>query len=930
MPTASSTISSYGIALLVIAAAVLIRAALTPWMGGAFPLATMFSAVAFVVWYGGWGPALFTAVAGWFAAGYFFRGGQGFAGPTFGFNEAVSLAVYLISNISVIVLGEAMRAAQRRLEHQQQQLSTANLALENKVEAQSLLAAIVASSDDAIVSKTLEGRITSWNKGAERLFGYPAHEAIGQSIHLIVPPEGREQVAEILDRIRHGERVEHLDVVRVRKDGTRINVSLTVSPVHDRHGHVIGASKTARDITTRKAWEDQLVRSEEAQRLLIGIHDATRGLQDPVVVMREIANQVGVHFNVIRCAYGEVSPEQDQITITRGYTKDVPTVAGRYPLEAFGTLMAGELKAGHTVSINDVRTDPLTDTQLAHETYARMQIVSLVCVPLTRGGKLAAVLVMCDDRPREWTRDEAQLLEQVAERTLFVVETARAAVILRESRDVLAFAMRAGRMGAWSRDVTMDTVWWSPEFASLFGFSPDDQDFSRERLLERIAPEDRERLPKALEQALTTRQDYALEFRFQHAKTGEWRWMEARGRAQYDANGKPTMLHGLGIDITDRVRAVAALQEADRRKDEFLATLAHELRNPLAPISSGLHILRTAGDNQQVAETARQIMERQVAQMVRLVDDLLDVARITTGKVELRRETFDLVAAVNDAVETSRPLLDAAGQSITMTLPATPIYVHADRTRLAQVFGNLLNNSSKFSDRGHPIAIAIAHEDGQAVVRIRDTGVGIPRDALSKIFDMFGQADLHGARSRGGLGIGLSLVKRIVEMHGGSVTAHSEGAGRGSEFVVRVPAIATERTAAAPPPAEPASPPPRRRVLVVDDNTDAAESLAALLSIGGHETRLAHDGLQAVEEAKTFHPDVVFLDIGMPEIDGHETARRIREQPWGKNMVLVALTGWGQVEDRRRSKEAGFNHHLVKPADPAVVAKLISSLPSHG
>ncbi len=927
MPT-TSTIAKYGIALIAIAAAILIRAALTPWMGQAFPLATMFSAVAFVVWYGGWGPALLTAIGGWFAAGYVFRGGQGFVGPTFGFNEAVSLAVYLFSNISVIVLGEAMRAAQRRLEDQQERLSSTNLALESKVEAQSLLAAIVASSDDAIVSKTLEGRITSWNKGAERLFGYTAQEAIGKSIHLIVPPEGRAQVAEILDRIRHGDRVDHLDVIRIRKDGTRVSVSLTVSPVHDRHGHVIGASKTARDITTRKAWEDHLVRSEEAQRLLIGIHDGTRGLQDPAMVMREIVNRVGLHFNVIRCAYGEVSPEQDQITITRGYTRDVPTVAGRYPIEVFGPLMAGELKAGRTVAINDVRTDPLTDTKVAHETYARMQIASLVCVPLVRGSKLAAVLVMCDDRPREWTRDEAQLLEQVAERTLFAVENARAAEVLRESRDVLAFAMQAGRMGAWSRDVTMDTVWWSPEFASLFGFSPEDKDFNRERLLARIVPEDRERLPKAIEQALATRQDYALEFRFQHAQTGEWRWMEARGRAQYDANGKPTMLYGLGIDITDRVRAVEALQEADRRKDEFLATLAHELRNPLAPISSGLHILRTAGDNQQVAATARQIMERQVVQMVRLVDDLLDVARITTGKVELRRETFDLAAAVHDAVETSRPLLDAAGQSITMTLPETPIYVHADRTRLAQVFGNLLNNSSKFSDRGQPIAIAITHDGGQAVVSIRDTGVGIPREALKKIFDMFGQADLHGARSRGGLGIGLSLVKRIAEMHGGTVEARSEGAGRGSEFVVRIPMIAVERVAPAQPTGETALPPSRRRVLVVDDNTDAAESLAALLAIGGHETRLAHDGLQAVEEAKIFQPDVVFLDIGMPELDGHETARRIREQPWGKNMVLVALTGWGQVEDRRRSKEAGFNHHLVKPADPAVVAKLISSLPN--
>ena len=924
--TTSSTLSKYGIALLAIAGAILIRAALTPWMGGTFPLATMFSAVAFVVWYGGWAPALVTAVGGWFAAGFFFRGGQGFVGPSFGFNEAVALVVYLFSNLSVIVLGEAMRAAQRRLEEQQQRLSITNLALENKVEAQSLLAAIVASSDDAIISKTLDGKITSWNKGAERLFGYTAHEAIGQSIHLIVPPEGREQVAQILDRIRHGERADHLEVVRVRKDGVRVNVSLTVSPVHDRHGLIIGASKTARDITTRKAWQDNLVRSEEAQRLLVGIHDATRGLQDPALVMREIVTRVGIHFDVTRCAYGEVSLEQDQITITRGYTKDLPTVAGRYPLEVFGPLMAGELKDGRTVVIDDVRTDPLTETQLALETYARMQIVSLVCVPLLRGNKLAAILVMCDSQPRRWTKDEAQLLEQVAERTLYAVESARAAAALRENRDVLAFALQAGRMGVWSRDITMNTVWWSPELAVLFGFSPDDQDYNRGRLLERLTAEDRERLPKAIEQALATGEDYSLEFKFQHARTGEWRWMEVRGRAQYDASGKPAMLHGLGIDITDRVRAVEALQEADRRKDEFLATLAHELRNPLAPISSGLHILRTAGADQPVADTARQIMERQVAQMVRLVDDLLDVARITTGKVELRSEVFDLAGAVSDAVETSRPLLELAGQPIAVTLPETAIYVNADRTRLGQVFGNLLNNSSKFSDRGQPISIALTHEDGQAVVRVRDAGVGIPRESLKKIFEMFGQADRDAARSRGGLGIGLSLVKRIVEMHGGTVDAHSEGAGRGSEFVVRIPAIEARRAAPAHASADAAPQPSRRRVLVVDDNTDAAESLAALLAIGGHETRLAHDGLSAVEEAKAFQPDVVFLDIGMPELDGHETARRIREQPWGKDMVLVALTGWGQTEDRRRSKEAGFNHHLVKPADPAVVAQLISSL----
>ena len=925
MTPATSTVSKYGIAILAVAVAILVRAALTPWMGPAFPLATMFSAVAFVVWYGGWGPALFTTIAGWFAAGVIFRGGQGFIGPGFGFAEMLGLVVYTLSNVSVIVLGEAMRAAQRRLQQQQERLSSTNLALENKVEAQSLLAAIVASSDDAIISQTLDGRITSWNKGAEKLFGYTAHEAVGKSIHLIVPPEGRDEVTQILDRIRHGERVDHLEVVRVCKDGARVNVSLTVSPVHDRHGQIIGASKTARDVTTRKQWESNLVRSEEAQRLLVGIHDATRGLQDPSVVMREIVTRVGEHFSVTRCAYGEVAEDQEQIMITRGYTKNLPTVAGRYPLEVFGALMVGELKAGNSVIIRDVMRDPLTDTALAHETYQRMQIASLVCVPLLRGNRLTSILVMCDSSPREWSTDEAHLLEQVAQRTLYAVESARANESLRENRDVLALALSAGRMGVWTRDLVNGTIWWSPELARILGLEGVPP--TREQVYAAFHEDDRDFVVKEVDAAVVERREFSAVFRFYHARTRQLGWIEVRGKAIYaSADGRPEMLFGLGIDVTERQRNIEALREADRRKDEFLATLAHELRNPLAPISSGLHILRTAGTNEQVANTAREIMERQVAQMVRLVDDLLDVARITTGKVELRPELIDLADAVKDAVETSRPLLESNGQPLAVDLPATPVHVNADRTRLAQVFANLLNNSAKFSDRGQPISIALTREADQAVVRVRDVGAGIPREALPNIFDMFRQAEGDLNRTKGGLGIGLSLVKRIAEMHHGSVEARSEGTGRGSEFVVRIPALTEAQPAVAKPAITAPATSPRRRILVVDDNLDAAESLAALLAINGHETRLAHDGLQAVQEAKDFQPDVVFLDIGMPTLDGHETARRIRQEPWGRDMVLVALTGWGQVEDRRRSKEAGFNHHLVKPADPNVVAKLISSL----
>ncbi|HEX6163608.1 MAG TPA: PAS domain S-box protein, partial [Vicinamibacterales bacterium] len=468
-----SALAQLGLAIAAIAAAIFARQLLAPWLGSSFPLATMFTAVAFVVWKAGWAPALATAIGGWIAVSFVFRGGFGYLGGLT-LSEVVGFITYLIATVPIIVLGEAMRRAQRKLEVRHAELSTTNLALENKIEAQSLLAAIVASSEDAIVSKTLDGVITSWNKGAEQLFGYRAEEAIGKSIHLIVPPELRDAEANVLDRLRRGERIEHWDVERVRKDGTRVHVSVMISPVRDRHGHIIGASKTARDITARKAWEQGLLRAGEAQRLLVGIHDASRGLEDAAIVMREIVTRVGLHFHVTRCAYGEVDTATDTIDISRGYTRDLPTVAGRYPLTVFGPLMVGELKNGRTVVIEDVRTDPLTDDATARETYARMQIVSLVCAPLVRGGKLVAILVMCDSVPRQWGPDDAPLLEQVAERTLFIVETARAAARLRENRDVLALAMTAGRMGAWTRDlVNGDSMWWSPELARLLGFDPD-------------------------------------------------------------------------------------------------------------------------------------------------------------------------------------------------------------------------------------------------------------------------------------------------------------------------------------------------------------------------------------------------------------------------------------------------------------------------
>jgi PAS domain S-box-containing protein len=394
----------------------------------------------------------------------------------------------------------------------------------------------------------------------------------------------------------------------------------------------------------------------------------------------------------------------------------------------------------------------------------------------------------------------------------------------------------------------------------------------------------------------------------------------------FDAAGKVRGCVAAFLDITERKRIEGQLRDADRRKDEFLATLAHELRNPLAPLRNGLELLRRAdGDGQRIAE-ARTVMERQLEQLVHLVDDLLDVSRITRGKVQLRKERVNLADAVRGAVETTRPLIEASAHKLTVTLPAEPLYLDADRTRLAQVFSNLLHNAAKYTEPGGHVWLTAERDGGQVVVSVRDTGIGIAAEHLPRLFEMFSQAAPALERSHGGLGIGLSLVRGLVELHGGRVEAQSGGPGKGSEFTVRLPAVEAPAPPATAAPEKKPEGGPKCRILVADDNRDAVRSLALLLRMMGHEVHTAHDGLEAVQAAATFRPDAALLDIGMPKMNGYEAARSIREQPWGRNTVLVAVTGWGQEEDKRRAREVGFNEHMTKPVDPVELEKLVCAL----
>ena len=369
------------------------------------------------------------------------------------------------------------------------------------------------------------------------------------------------------------------------------------------------------------------------------------------------------------------------------------------------------------------------------------------------------------------------------------------------------------------------------------------------------------------------------------------------------------------------------MQIADRSKNEFLAILAHELRNPLAPIRTAVQILNREGTLAPESQWALSAIERQVRQMARLIDDLVDVARMSTNRFELRKERVDLAVVLRLAVETSGSLLRAGGQEFTTVVPQDAIHLDADPMRLAQAVSNCLNNAAKFTDRGGHIWLTAERVGGDAVITVRDTGVGISRAMLPHVFEMFTQGEQTRARTFGGLGIGLTLVKRLVEMHGGTVAAESTGLGMGSMFVIRLPAVLDSSQCPQPQAEGPAyMSPPSLRILIVDDNRDAADSLAMLLRTTGNDIRTAYDGLEAVQVASEFRPEVVLLDIGLPKIDGHEVAQRIRKEPWGRQMCLIAVTGWSDETDRARSRASGFNHHLVKPLDTGHLAQLLGSV----
>ncbi len=430
---------------------------------------------------------------------------------------------------------------------------------------------------------------------------------------------------------------------------------------------------------------------------------------------------------------------------------------------------------------------------------------------------------------------------------------------------------------------------------------------------------------------LATGEPFDMVFPLRSA-AGEFRPFLTRIVPFKNDEGKVIRWFGTNTDVADERRMAQELEQlagelaaADRRKDEFLATLAHELRNPLAPIRNSLEVLKRADGDTGLIDASRETMERQMTQMVRLIDDLLDVSRITRNKLDLRTARVELASIVHHAIETCRPLIDEADLQFELSLPAAPIYLNADSIRLTQVFSNLLTNAAKYTKRGGKIWFVVEREGSDALITVTDTGVGIPPNMLPRVFEMFTQIERTRPLAQGGLGIGLTIVKRLVEMHNGSITVHSDGEGLGSRFTVRLPImIETSVPVQHLTVSDPLPKISPRKILVVDDNIDAAKTLSLLLKLTGHQVQTAHDGQAALAMAEEFRPEVILLDIGMPVLNGYDTCRALREKPWGKDVLIIALTGWGQEDDRRKSTDAGFDGHLVKPVDHTELMRLLA------
>jgi PAS domain S-box-containing protein len=824
---------------------------------------------------------------------------------------------------------EAIRQANAELERRVEERTAA---LHNERE---MLRVTLASIGDAVITTDTAGRVTFLNQVAESLTGWGQKQARGQALEAVFPIL-HEQTRRPVDNpvakvIREGVIVglgNH--TVLVARDGTERPIDDSAAPIRGDRGETVGVVLIFRDVTEQRQAQFALRQSEARKTAILDT------ALDCIITIDHEGKVV------------EFNPAAER---TFGYRR--ADVVGRGMAEL---IVAPPLREQHYRGLAHYLA-----TGEGPVLNRRLEMPALRADGTEFPVELAVTRIPGEGRPlfTAYLRDitERRRAEQASR---FLADASKSLAALVDSGSTMQKVARQA-VPFFADWCAVDMVEADGSVGRVAVAHTDPAKVELAHALERRYPPDPNaphgvanvlqtgksemmaEIPDALLAASAQDQEHLRILRGLGLKSylcvplaargqlvGAVTFVSAESGRRYDANDlalAEELAHRAGIAI-ENARLYTEVREADRRKDEFLAMLAHELRNPLAPIRNALHIMKQPGADGAVVERVREMMERQVQHMTRMVDDLLDVSRITRGKIELRKEVVDLATVVSRTVEATRPLIEDRRQELTVDLPPQPVRLEADPTRLEQVLANLLNNAVKYTDHGGHIWLSARKEGSALVLRVKDTGVGIAVDMLSGIFEPFVQSDRVLHHSQGGLGIGLTLVRSLVEIHGGTVTAHSEGAGKGSEFIVRLPALWPNQQStgvrAAGEGGEPVGAVPRRRILVVDDNVDAAESLAMLLRMQGHDVRVAHDGSAALAAVEADSPDAVFLDIGMPVMDGYDLAQRLRQQPGLENLLLVAMTGWGQEEDRRRSQQSGFDHHLVKPVDPETLRQLLA------
>ncbi|MEC4718597.1 ATP-binding protein [Noviherbaspirillum sp. CPCC 100848] len=708
--------------------------------------------------------------------------------------------------------------------------------------------------------------------------------------------------------------------------------TFSYSPARDENGRVAGMFCACTETTGQ-------ILAERRQAFELHLADLLRGMDDPLEIIEASAGALGRHLEVARVGYGEIDAAGQHVLVARDWTDgSVASLAGKSrPLESFGPDIIAELKAGHTLRLDDMASDPRSAPYA--QGYASIGVVSLLVIPLIKAGRMKAILYLHEPQTRHWTREDEALAEQVAERTWATIERARAEERRRQAEEALSAQLAA------ESDRLRTLFEQAPGFMAVLRGPQHVFELANAAFLRFIGRQQiigkpvREALPDLETQPFFGQLDrvYATgePFFAQQApvtlalapgREAVERYVDFIYQPVRDAAGNVSGIFVEGYDVTERKLADEALRAADRRKDEFLAMLAHELRNPLAPISNAAQILRIISTDQPKVRQASDIIARQVEHMTGLVDDLLDVSRVTRGLIKLDSGMADLHDIVAGAVEQVGALIDARSHRLRLEVPDHPLPILGDHTRLVQVFANLLNNAAKYTPEGGVIALRLEQDNGMYMVSVRDNGVGIEPKLIPHIFDLFTQAERSPDRSQGGLGLGLALVRSLVDLHGGSVAARSEGPAKGSEFIIRLPCPPGVMTEARPPEEPEVSAAARHglRVMVVDDNVDAAESLALLLETEGHQVAVGHVAEDALAMMSQDAPQVFLLDIGLPDMDGYELARRLRAQAGTPRPLLVALTGYGQLKDQEKSRAAGFDHHLVKPADIREVMALLA------